>query len=67
MIKTFQIVGAEGDDGVARCVDVAAQRDRVVYRLKNSSDSPLHEMFVAAKVVVRLNTGRAIRAEKLTS
>ena len=51
MIKTFKIVGAaeEGDGGAAvRQVDVAAQRDRVVYRLRNSSDSPLHEMFVAA-------------------
>ena len=48
VIKTFKIA-AEGD-GERRLVDVAAQRDRVVYRLRNSSDSPLHEMFVAASL-----------------
>ena len=53
-------MGAEGDGGGARRVDVAAQRDRVVYRLKNSSDSPLHEMFVAASLNELVDSGKIV-------
>ena len=59
--KTFQVVKGEvGDCGGVRHVDVAAQRDRVVYRFKNSTDSPLHEMFIADSLNALIDSGKLV-------